>query len=73
MEILVEGRNVDMDRAVFRKMAFLYSALNKGWTIKKRKDRYIFTKLHEGKKEILEESYLATFISEHADLSGLLD
>jgi hypothetical protein len=73
MEIKIESKNVDIDKALFRKMSFLYSALNKGWSIKKRKERYIFTKNHEGKKEVYEEEYLATFISENADLSILLD
>jgi hypothetical protein len=73
MEIKIDSKNVDIDNALFCKMTFLYNALNKGWSIKKRKGRYIFTKNHEGKKEVYEEDYLATFISENADMSSLLD
>ena len=34
-------------------MVFLYNALDNGWSIKKKQNSYIFTKNHEGKKEIL--------------------
>ena len=33
-------------------MAFLYNALENGWTIKKYKEAYKFTKSHQGAKEI---------------------
>jgi hypothetical protein len=38
------------------------NALDFGWAIKKSEDSYIFTKKHEGKKEIFHENYLETFI-----------
>ena len=56
----------------YHKMLFLYNALNNGWTIKKRNDSYIFTKNHEGKKEVFLDSYLQTFImSNYTDKSIL--
>jgi len=36
--------------------------LDFGWTIKKSDESDIFTKKHEGKKEIFHENYLETFI-----------
>jgi len=49
------GQNYDIkiDNIKFQKMLFLFNAINDGWSIKKRRDSYIFTKNHEGKKEIL--------------------
>jgi hypothetical protein len=38
------------------------NALNKGWTVKKIDNEYIFYKKHEGKKEVFQEDYLRTFI-----------
>jgi hypothetical protein len=38
------------------------NALDFGWTIKKSEDSYIFTKKHEGKKEVFHENYLESFI-----------
>lgn len=45
-----------------KKLTFLFNALEKGWTVKKMGDSYIFTKKHEGKREIFRENYLETFI-----------
>ena len=43
-------------------MVLLFNALEKGWTIKKKNNSYIFTKNHEGKKEILMDNYIKRFI-----------
>ena len=54
--------NMNIDIPTFQKMFFIFNALNDGWSIKKRKDSYVFTKKHEGRKEILSDDYLITFI-----------
>jgi hypothetical protein len=46
----------------FYKMVFIMNALNDGWKIYKKEDEYIFTKKHEGKREIFKREYLETFI-----------
>jgi len=66
-----EGK-IDIDKIKFQKMVFLYNALDSGWSIKKRKDSYIFTKNHEGKKEIFDEKFLATFMKENTDINKIL-
>ena len=45
-----------------RKMFFILNSLNDGWTIRKQNDNFIFTKKHEGKKEVMTEGYLKEFI-----------
>lgn len=45
-----------------QKMKFIFNALNNGWTIKKEKNEFIFTKPHEGKKEVFLDTYLLTFV-----------
>ena len=45
-----------------QKMKFIFNAIEKGWSVKKSYDSYIFTKKHEGKREIFREKYLETFI-----------
>lgn len=40
------------------------NALHDGWTVKKRGESYIFTKKHEGKREIFMDNYLETFLSQ---------
>ena len=44
------------------KMILIYNALEKGCKIKKRNNSYIFTKNHEGKKEVLLDNYIKRFI-----------
>ena len=52
-----------MENLLFQKMSFIYNALENGWSIKKQKDSYIFSKKHEGKKEVYSDSYLTEFIT----------
>ena len=44
---------------------FIMSALENGWKVKKRNGSYIFTKRHEGRKEIFKEGYLERFLEEN--------
>jgi len=44
------------------KIVFIFNALEKGWSIKKKGERFIFSKNHEGKKEVFSDSYLQQFI-----------
>tara|TARA_B100001093_G_scaffold470139_1_gene491405 strand:+ start:1017 stop:1226 length:210 start_codon:yes stop_codon:yes gene_type:complete len=64
MEINLENINIydDADIVKKTKMVLIFNALEKGWTIKKKNNSYIFTKNHEGKKEILMDNYIKRFI-----------
>jgi len=48
-----------------QKCLFIMNALDNGWKVKKRKGSYIFSKKHEGRKEILKEGYLESFLVEN--------
>ena len=50
-----------------KKMFFIMNTLEDGWSVKKRGDAYVFTKKHEGKREVFRENYLETFI--HSNFS----
>jgi len=67
-----ENCDIKVDNLKFQKMLFLFNAINDGWSIKKRKDSYIFTKNHEGKKEILLDSYLLSFVKGNFDINKVL-
>lgn len=60
-----EEHSVKMDYIKFKKIMFINNAIEKGWTVKKEKDAYIFTKKHEGKKEIYLDDYLKKFLGEN--------
>ena len=66
------NKQIEIDKIKFQKMVFLYNALENGWSIKKRNNSYIFTKNHEGKKEIFEESYLSMFMKDNTDINKIL-
>jgi hypothetical protein len=72
MKIEINVDNLEMNKIKFQKMVFLFNALDNGWSIKKRNDSYIFTKNHEGKKEIFDESYLSIFMRDNANINNLL-
>jgi hypothetical protein len=68
----LENENMKVDIITFQKMLFLYNSIEQGWSVKKRNDTYVFTKNHEGKKEILEDSYLLKFMKTNLDLNKII-
>ena len=63
MDICIDSTEAsNIDYITLQKMKFLYNALDAGWTIVKKEDKYIFNKKHEGEKDIYLESYLQDFI-----------
>ena len=69
---LVEDGNLKIDKNKLQKMLILYNAIDDGWAVKKKGDSYIFTKKHEGKREILHDSYLLTFMKTNLDINKVL-
>jgi hypothetical protein len=56
------NNNIKMDRIVFQKTMFIMNALENGWTVKKKDDKYIFIKKNENRQEVYQEEYLRKFI-----------
>jgi hypothetical protein len=67
----LENKNLKINYQNLQKMAFIYNALENGWEIKKNKDKYIFVKKHNGKKEYIHESYLNRFIEQNFNMENL--
>ena len=63
--------NKQIDCILLQKMIFIYNALDKGWAVKKKRNAYIFTKNHEGKKEVLLDAYLKRFMMENLDINKI--
>ena len=68
----LENDNVKVDVIKFQKMLLLFNSIEQGWSVKKRNDAYVFTKNHEGKKEVLEDAYLLKFMKTNLDLNKLI-
>jgi hypothetical protein len=69
----LDNENFKIDSIKFQKMLLLYNAIEEGWSIKKQNDSYVFKKNHEGKKEILDEKYLLTFMKSNFDMSKIIN
>ena len=72
LDSLKDLENLKVDVIKFQKMLLLFNYIEQGWSVKKRDDSYIFTKNHEGKKEVLEESYLKKFMKTNLDLNKII-
>jgi hypothetical protein len=68
----LENENIKVDVIKFQKMLLLFNSIEQGWCVKKKNDSYVFTKGHEGKKEVLEESYLLKFMKTNLDLNKII-
>ena len=65
--------NISLDYVKLQKMAFLYNALEDGWTITKNENNsYVFIKKHEGKKEVYLDSYLHRFMKDNFDINKII-
>jgi len=72
LESLTNLENVRVDTIQFQKMVFLFNALQDGWSVKKRNDSFVFTKSNDGRKQILEESFLKKFMNSNLDISKII-
>tara|TARA_B100000925_G_scaffold144740_1_gene108376 strand:+ start:2769 stop:3140 length:372 start_codon:yes stop_codon:yes gene_type:complete len=72
VELNVDTNEMKIDCILLQKMIFIYNALEKGWTVKKRKDKYVFSKSHKGKKEVLLDDYLKRFMVENLDINKII-
>ena len=73
MEIAINSSDLKINIVQLQKMAFLYNALENGWMIKKKKNFYVFSKNHEGKKEVYLDSYLKRFMETNLDFNKIIN
>ena len=58
----------NIDRVHYHKMQFIMNALNEGWRVQKKSETYVFTKKHEGKKEVFNNKYLDDFVKKNMEI-----
>jgi hypothetical protein len=68
----LENTDLKVDAIKFQKMLLLFNSVEQGWSVKKRGESYVFSKNHEGKKEVLEDSYLLKFMKSNLDLNKII-
>jgi hypothetical protein len=67
----LENGDLKVDGIKFQKMLLLFNSIEQGWSVKKRGDSYVFSKSHEGKKEVFEDTYLMKFMKTNLDLNKI--
>jgi hypothetical protein len=68
----LENQDVKIDAIKFQKMLILFNSIEHGWCVKKKNNSYVFSKHHENKKEVLEDSYLLKFMKTNLDLNKVI-
>lgn len=63
--------DINIDLIKLQKLIFIYNAIDAGWSVKKIEDKYIFSKKHEGKKEVYLETYLQKFIESNLKMKNM--
>tara|TARA_B100000674_G_scaffold490513_1_gene506507 strand:- start:2063 stop:2290 length:228 start_codon:yes stop_codon:yes gene_type:complete len=61
--------NLKVDYIKLQKMAFVYNAVQSGWKVSMNGDTYVFTKKHEGKKEIYLDTFVKSFVEKNMDIN----
>jgi hypothetical protein len=61
---------MNFDTRSIQKMTFIMNALEKGWAVKKREGAFVFSKKHEGKREVFMDNYLETFVKSNFDMDS---
>jgi len=67
----LEKNDLKIDAIKFQKMLLIYNSIEQGWSVKKRGESYVFSKAHEGKKEVLEDAYILKFMNTNLDLNKI--
>ena len=69
---LVDDPDLKIDGIKLQKMLILFNAIEDGWSIKKKQECYVFTKKHEGRREVVHDSYLLTFMKTNLDINKII-
>jgi len=64
-------QNIEVECIKLQKMAFIFNAVQSGWKVSMKDDSYVFTKKHEGKKEIYLDTYVKSFIEKNMDINKI--
>jgi hypothetical protein len=64
----IDFNNFSINNKELSKIMFIYNAIEDGWTIKKKDEKYIFTKHKCKEKQIYNDEFLEVFIKKYFKL-----
>jgi len=67
------NETIQLDYLTIQKMVFLFNSLEEGWTIRKNKKTYIFTKPHNKSKEVMLDTYLSKFLEKNFNINNIIN
>ena len=56
---------IEEDPKSLAKLMFISNALNKGWAVRKRGDKYVFRKKHNGDVSVFSKTFVEDFVREN--------
>jgi hypothetical protein len=62
LNVSMAANDLNIEFIELQQMLFINNAIDAGWAVKKRDNKYIFSKKHENKKEVYLDTYLQQFI-----------
>ena len=62
LNVTMAAADLNIEFIELQQMLFINNAIDAGWAVKKRDNKYIFSKKQENKKEVYLETYLQQFI-----------
>jgi hypothetical protein len=65
MNIEIDNNKKFFELKQFQKMIIIYNALEEGWKIKKKGDKYIFKKRHNNSSQYFSDTYLNEFLEKN--------
>ena len=57
---------LEQDPRGIAKLIFISNALNDGWAVRKRGDKYVFRKRHNGDVSVFSKTFVEDFVRKHA-------
>ncbi len=64
----IESNKKNMNHKEFSKLLFIYNAIEDGWCVKKKDNKYIFSKHKSKEKRIYDDTFLNDFIKKYFKL-----
>ena len=61
-----------IDCMTLQKMAFVYNAVQAGWSVRKKDGAYVFSRRHRGDKQIYLDSFLKRFVEDNLDIEKVV-
>lgn len=64
----IESNKNSLNNKDFSKIIFIFNAIEDGWTVKKKGDKYFFSKQKSKEKRVYNDKFLEEFVNKYFNL-----